>query len=611
MSKERSRIHILDQHTANQIAAGEVVERPYSVIKELVENSLDAGADRISVRIFDASLEKMQVTDNGSGMTPEELRMSVLRHATSKISSVSDLDKLQTLGFRGEALPSIGSVSHLTVISRPKGEDTGYSISVKGGKADIPQPAPSRQGTTVVVDRLFYNTPARKKFLKSPRTELGLISDLIAKYIVAYPSVAFSLLNGSHQIYNSSGSGDPRTALFEAYGRDIADQMLEFEYGFISPPSLNRSSRSNYNFFINGRPVRSRELNNTVDQAYFSFLPEGRHPIVFMFLELDPEALDVNVHPGKLEVKFRDFRPLKEKLMTAVGQVLGRSKGNAPILSSGWQDHMGSIPASPRETAAYEPASSEAVAAAESFPSYGNDLYQVLYAKAMEMRQEDAADIGAPVPEEPVLEQTALFEAKDTSDRIIYSDLTPLGQFAGTFIICTGGEYLYVIDQHAAAERILYEKIARRAKTDPGSSDQLAVPIVVELSHAEAMQLTDRILELRDNGFILEHFGDNAFVIRGVPLWYSGDDPEQLLRLFLEELSNDTADIARIRKDELFMAACKQAVKANRYLTPGDIRSILSGLDSCDNAATCPHGRPLAVRISRSEIYKRFLRGSI
>lgn len=617
-----SRIHILDQHTANQIAAGEVVERPFSVIKELVENSLDAGATRISVRIFDAQLEKMQVTDNGCGMSPEEMRLCVLRHATSKISSAADLNNLTTLGFRGEALPSIASVCQLTITSRQQREQEGYTLSVKDGKASLPQVAPSRAGTTVLVDRLFYNTPARKKFLKSPRTELGLITDLIAGYIVAYPDVSFSLQNGAHQIFASSGQGNRRNALFEAYGRTMAEQMLDFAWGFVSPPTLNRGNRNDYNFFINGRPVRSRELANAVDEAYFSFLPERRYPIVFIFLQLPPDALDVNVHPGKLEVKFRNFSEIKPQLVESIRAVIGKSRGITPQFAD-VRDIRSNDKAKPEDQSfsmqPEETARSEHPQHLQESPGiYGGEIYQQLFHMPSPGNMQPQS--GCPADAEKRIEksefagqQQRLFaeQQADNCGDISYSSLVPLGQFAGTFLICSGGEYLYIIDQHAAAERILYEKIAAKASQSQGTSSQLAVPIALELSAREAISLTDLVLQLRDYGFILEHFGENTFIIRGVPVWYDGDDPEQLLRLFLDELENDSADLSRMRKDELFMAACKQAVKANRYLTPADISSLLAGLDQCVNSATCPHGRPLAIRISRSEIYKRFLRGGI
>ena len=629
MTDKNNRIHILDQHTANQIAAGEVVERPFSVIKELVENALDAGATRISVIIHDACLEKMQVTDNGCGMSPDEMRLCVLRHATSKISNAADLDKLNTLGFRGEALPSIASVSQMTIISKQRGADEGYSLTVTGGKATIPQSSAARTGTTVIVDRLFYNMPARKKFLKSPRTEMGLVSELIAKYIVAYPAVSFRLQNGAHQIFASTGSGDPQNALFEAYGKSMAEQMLPFAYGFVSPPVLNRSNRNGYNFFINGRPVRSRELSNAVDAAYFSFLPERRYPIVFIFLELPPERLDVNVHPGKLEVKFRDFSGIKEQIVGEIQAVIGKSRGVAPRLEGGWESAEGEklpddkpeVPAvaesTPISDQSFEIPEENGSMLREARPSYGGDIYRTLFDKAKVKAVLASVDIPETAVEAPAAPEGAVQQrifdgtVSDNDKKISYASLVPLGQFAGTFIICTAGEYLYIIDQHAAAERILFEKIAADAKENKGNSSQLAVPVAVELTYQEATLLQDMIIELRDYGFILEHFGENTFAIRAVPVWYFGDDPEQLLRLFLEELKDETDDLARIRKDELFMAACKQAIKANRYLTPADIRALLIDLDKCVNSATCPHGRPLAIRVSRSEIYKRFLRGSI
>lgn len=614
-----NRIHILDQHTANQIAAGEVVERPFSVVKELVENAIDAGATAISVAIADAGLEKIQVSDNGCGMGAEELRLAVLRHATSKISAIADLDSLSTLGFRGEALPSIAAVSYLTITSKQSGEPHGYTMTVRAGRAAMPMEAAAKTGTTVTVERLFYNTPARRKFLKSPRTELGLISDLIAKYIVAYPGISFRLQNGGHTIYQSAGQGNPSHALFEAYGKQVAEQMLPFAKGFVSLPVLSRPNRGGYHFFINGRPARSRELSLAVDEAYAGFLPHHRYPIVFIQLELPADSVDVNVHPGKLEVKFRDFAPLRQELVAEIQAALAASVGRAPALLPQRRDDR---PVT-QDAGAYDrqPEQGSGVALREPSAGLGHEIYQVLYAAANSHdldRQLAAPAATQPdvLPGEPLprLVQPQLFDgtqASDSGERLRFAALTPLGQFAGTFLICSGGDQLYIIDQHAAAERVLYEKIAARAVREPGHSAQLAVPVAVELSILESAQLTEAILELREAGFIIEHFGENSFVIRGVPLWYEGNDPEQLLRLFLEEAEAGPVNTLRLRQEKLFRAACRQAVKANRYLTAADISVLLQELDQCENPLTCPHGRPLMLRISRGEIYKRFLRGSI
>ncbi len=621
-----NRIKILDQHTANQIAAGEVVERPFSVIKELVENAIDAEATAISVRIFDANLEKMQISDNGYGMSPDEMRLAVLRHATSKITQAADLHQLHSLGFRGEALPSIASVSQMSIISQQKNAENGYCLNIIDGKPSIPEIAAAQAGTTVIVDRLFYNAPARKKFLKTPRTEIGLISDLLARYIVAYPQIAFRLVNGSHTIFNSSGKGNARHALFEAYGKNVAEQMIAFSQGFVSPPALNRANRNNYNFFINGRFVRSRELGHAVDEAYFNFMPKHRYAIVFIFLQLDPGAIDVNVHPGKLEVKFDNFAAIRAELIEQIRAALGKSGASAPeiitkeakvAMSTPEQGEPGELVDQRDNFAAPAGSYSAGLATETAMPlresgalNRGIDIYQALQSYNLDQTQQELPTDRF-IPEYQSTQEQLFADDGQGNQQLVYSQLTPLGQFAGTFIVAVKGEYLYIIDQHAAAERILYEKIAAASIEHLGDSSGLAVPISLDLSYQEAMQLTDLILGLREQGFIIEHFGENTFVIRGVPIWYDGDDPEQLLRLFLSELAEAPANIARMRKDELFMAACKQAIKANRFLTITDISVLFADLDHCENSSTCPHGRPLAIKLSRAEIYKRFLRGSI
>ena len=417
---------------------------------------------------------------------------------------------------------------------------------------------------------------------------------------------------GAHTIFNSSGKGSGLNALFEAYGKSIAEQMMPFELGFLSPPSLNRNNRAQDHFYINGRPVHSRELSQLVDEAYFSFMPAHRYPIVFLLLSLSPDSVDVNVHPGKLEVKFRDFSSLRGRILASMHLALGRSNARAPeIIAKQPATQYMQLQTNDEMTA------EKAFTASESISNLDQGLNQILYHQAAEDEKSRPYNEVANIqPASPSLVQDSLFASQESQEepaaaRLVYSSLTPLGQFAGTFIICSSGDYLYIIDQHAAAERIMYERIAAQAENNPDASSQLAIPVAVELSHREALTLTDAILDLRDYGFIVESFGDNSFVIRGVPLWYTGDDPEQLLRLFLDEITDNTVNVIRMRKQELFMAACKQAIKANSYLSPSDISALFEQLDACENSSTCPHGRPLAIRISRAEIYKRFLRGSI
>ena len=622
------KIHILDKHTANQIAAGEVVERPASVVKELVENAIDAGATRIEIRIFDNACSKIQVTDNGWGMTAEDMRLSVLRHATSKIRTASDLEHLASLGFRGEALPSIASVSCLTITSKPAQADIGYTMTVEGGKAGLPVEAASRKGTTVLVDRLFYNTPARKKFLKSPRTELGAISDIVCNLVVAYPEIAFSLRHGNQRAVVSNGSGDLSQAVSAAFGRELAENMLQLETedgmvsGFLSRPSYNRAARNHYHFFINRRAVRCRELYGAIEAGYDTFLPAGRYPAVFLFLTLPFDSVDVNVHPGKLEVKLTEPTKIKAAISDAIQRAFHHNALLIPNLGKEIrpQDRVDVLPPPPfprkkgQRLDGVDPQPPHNNVAGERRRMSQGDIYQALH-QGIVNAQDEAPETAVLIPDEETLTNLAQEHTRDLSisseqHDIRYGDLQVIGQFLGTFILASTDRDLYIIDQHAAAERILYEEIADKAEDCQINSIMLAFPLNVQLSYEEHLQLTEHILELRDFGFILEYFGDTTYVIRGLPEWYDDAEADQLLFALLDRLKEGNAG-STLRREELFQAACKKAVKANRYLNRQDISSLFAALDRCRNAATCPHGRPIAVKITETEIRKRFLRSTI
>ncbi len=661
MNQAPSQIHILDTLTANQIAAGEVVERPASVVKELVENAIDAGATRITVRL-DQSGANIRVIDNGCGMGPEDLRLAVLRHATSKIQRADDLQRLSTLGFRGEALPSIAAVSRLTIVSKRADADCAWSMSVTDGKATVPAEAAAPNGTTVTVEDLFYNAPARKKFLKTPRTELGLISELIGKLAIGRPDIAFTLVNGNHTLLATAGKGDRGQAIAAVYGKSIYSSLTALPdsdvyglSGLISLPELTRSNRNGYVFYVNSRLVRSRELSLAVDEAYHTFIPDHRYPLLFLFLTLAPESIDVNVHPGKLEIKLRDPSPVREEICRVIRATLAANALNAPHLSAKTSEPLfGNNPLA-TDGSQLRPEGSRQKAA-EPQQLTGTALYRALYdgtvakydlkQKVMDIAEierilakdaatENAAAAAPTTPPEPsafpapsvitpdpgAQQSLPFFDQKpaEQSERRHYAQMRPLGQFAGTFIVAELAEELYLIDQHAAAERIQYEQLAKMAATDDGrSSEQLAVPLPLSLTYQEHLLLTDYILAIRQAGFIVEYFGDTDYLLRGVPFWLAnspGVDPLQYLHDLIDYLAEsgerNAAPSLQLRQEQLFMLACKRAIKANRYLTNPDISALLTQLDQCENSATCPHGRPISCKLTLDDIYKRFLRGGI
>ncbi|MBQ1501446.1 MAG: DNA mismatch repair endonuclease MutL [Firmicutes bacterium] len=632
---ESARIHILDTHTANRIAAGEVVERPASVVKELTENAIDAGATRIEIRIFDSDCCKLQVSDNGCGMTAADMRMAVLRHATSKISSADDLLSLTTLGFRGEALPSIAAVSLMTITSKTADSEWGYTMTVDAGKATMPQEIGCRQGTTVLVDRLFYNAPARKKFLKSPRTEMRLITDTIANLAVAHPECAFVFRHGNSHAITTKGGNDEVAAILAAYGRNSLQDMLRMAlheqdgmqlHGYISAPSVSRSTRDQYHFFVNGRAVRCRELYAALESAYFTQVPTGRFPAAFLFFYLPPQSIDVNVHPAKLEIKLRDpesVRQLVEKaVIDAMSSMEYLSVGAADAAQLRTVAPVVPLPIrSDREKAQQKWLSSEPVHMTQM------QLRQAFNSGQPELETDEFAS-SIPIKDSTTFNSTN--KTDDDTDRLIgfimerrkmlqremdqringfsYSSLRILGQHLGTYIVCSDGFDLVLIDQHAAAERVNYEHIAAEAVDRPVDASMLAVPISLSFSYSDHLLVTENILKLRDFGFILEYFGYTAYVIRAVPSWYDGNQPENLLFALLDQLRNGVSDSVKLRREELFLAACKKSIKANRYLTAQDISGLFAQLDKCQNKYTCPHGRPIALRITENELRRRFLR---
>lgn len=633
---ESDRIHILDAHTANRIAAGEVVERPASVIKELLENAIDAGATRIEVRVFDNECCKLQVADNGCGMTPADMRMAILRHATSKISSADDLLSLSTLGFRGEALPSIAAVSVMTITSKTEDGEYGYTMTVDAGKAGVPQETGCRKGTVILVDKLFYNTPARKRFLKSPRTELRLITDTVANLAVAHPECAIAFRHGNSHALTTKGGRDEEAAIIAAFGRSALQDLLCMKlheqdgmavHGYISAPSFSRSTRDQYHFYVNGRAVRCRELYAAVENAYYTQLPAGHYPAAFLFFQLPPQSIDVNVHPAKLEIKLRDPESTRRLIEKAIYDTLnervqvsfdyGPPKAVAQVIPLPLAKDQGKKPRQP-DWLSSEPVRLTQMQLRQRFNSGIPELEPEVddlpgaalsagYLSGKTIEQEDDATDRLIAY---IMERRKLLMQKEAQQDsgFSYSSLRILGQHLGTYIVCSNGYELLIIDQHAAAERVIYEKLAQEAEERPIDSTQLAIPISISFSYGDHLLVTEHILELRDFGFILEYFGDTAYVIRAVPSWYEGTQPEALLFSLLDQLREGVNDSVKLRREELFLAACKKAIKANRFLTPQDITGLFAQLDRCKEKFTCPHGRPIAIYLTENELRRRFLR---
>jgi DNA mismatch repair protein MutL len=577
-------IRVLPPEVASQIAAGEVVERPASVVKELVENALDAGARSIQVEIAGAGRSLVRVSDDGSGVPAGELPLAVERHATSKLVSAEDLFRIATLGFRGEALASIGSVSRLTVTTRTPGEVAGTRIRVEGGRVGKPEQTGAPVGTVVSVEDLFYNVPARLKFLKQDLTERRAIDALLSRYALAYPQVRFKLSENATVSLQTSGDGDRRAILASLYGVEVARQMLDVLSeedglrltGFISPTSLTRSNRKEITFFINGRWVQDTPLTSALLQAYHTLLMVGRYPLAALFIEADPEEVDVNVHPAKAEVRFR----APDRVFSFVQRSARRALlASTPVPQVAAQNLWGGSrpPERPVDLA-------WSLAGAGGAPS-GQDR-----------------PLAAPI-EPPA--SPALLPAGAAGGGIPLLRL--VGQIGAAYLVAEGPDGLYLIDQHAAHERVLFEKLLAQHGRNSIPSQALLTPVVVELPPAGARLLNDQLAVLQHFGFAVEPFGMGAFRVSAMPVLFAGSDPAAALRALVEDFEEDESPLQAEVETRIAGRVCKRlAVKAGQLLTPEEQRALLNDLEACASPRTCPHGRPTMIHLSVDILERQF-----
>jgi len=573
-------IRILPPEVASQIAAGEVVERPASVVKELVENALDAGARMVTTEITAAGRTLIRVADDGAGIPADELALAVERHATSKLVSADDLFHIATLGFRGEALASIGSVSRLTITSRRLVSPTGARLHVEGGKIGKVEKIGGPVGTVVLVEDLFYNVPARLKFLKQDVTERRAIGVLLTRYALAYPKVRFKLSEGNTVSLRTSGDGDRRAILASLYGVEVARQMLEVLAeeeglklsGYISPVALTRSNRKEIIFIINGRWVQDTPLTTALLQAYHTLLMVGRFPLAALFLEIPPEELDVNVHPAKAEVRFRT----PDRIFSFVQRSARRGiLAYAPVPQIMPNNLWGGVPYQPGQV---DPAWDLA---------HASDQFSVTGQEA----ERDQASIA--MPQIPTPGQVPL--------------LRLIGQIGATYLVAEGPDGLYLVDQHAAHERVLFEKLMAQYKQKKIPSQALLTPVVVDLPSASVSLLEDQIPVLQHLGFHVESFGSNAFQVRAMPGLFANSDPAAALRSLVEDFEEDEAPFQNEIEAKIAGRVCKRlAVKAGRVLSTDEQRVLLNDLENCTSPRTCPHGRPTMIHLSVDMLERQF-----
>ena len=583
-------IRLLSPEVASQIAAGEVIERPASVVKEVLENSLDAGARTISISVEEAGKQLIEIADDGLGIPSAELELAASRHATSKLVRSDDLFSIVTLGFRGEALASIGSVSRMTITSRVEGEKEGARLIVEGGKAKKPTQVGSPVGTVVRVEDLFYNVPARLKFLKADVTERRAIDALVTRYALAYPGKRFKLTDGKNVVLQTSGDGDRRAILAALYGVDVAKQMLEVMAeeegyklsGFISPTSLTRSNRKEITFFINGRWVQSVSLNTALLQAYHTLLMVGRYPLTALFLEIDPREVDVNVHPAKAEARFRN----QDKIFSFVQ----RSARKALLAYSPVPNVAPSLWGTTRTV----PSQSNSVGLDWAI---GHDETPETREQRLENRDQLSVRSA----------QSAVGSSNEqtTFERIPLLRL--IGQIGATYLAAEGPDGLYLIDQHAAHERVLFEKLMAQHELKKIPSQSLLTPAVVTLPPQTTQLLITQLPVLNHFGFDVEEFGPNTFQVRAMPALFAGSDPSSALRALVEDFEEDEAPLKDEVEKKLAARVCKRmAVRAGMSLSADEQRALLTDLEACDSPRTCPHGRPTMIHLSVDLLERQF-----
>ncbi|MGC8873195.1 MAG: DNA mismatch repair endonuclease MutL [Chloroflexia bacterium] len=566
-------IEILPPEVVAKIAAGEVVERPASVVKELVENAIDAGARHIRVEIRAGGRQEIRVVDDGCGIPVEDIERACRRHATSKIRSAEDLDRVRTLGFRGEALASIAAVSHLTLVSRPAGQSIGMEVRAEGDTIAPPIPRACTIGTVVLVRDLFFNTPARLKFLKTPRTEAAYIYSLVCDYAFAHPQIAFHLLSDGRTLLRTTGSGRLLDALVEVYGLETAQQMIPVEsesregvgllrvIGYVGQPSLSRASRRAITFFVNGRRIRDTSLTYAVEEAYHTLLMAGRHPIAVIGIEIDPGQVDVNVHPTKSEVRFAE----PERVFAAVQRAVRESlREHAEIPQVAYAPAPGTLPAG--------------APVAVPLPTVGGDLFP--------------QEATAPAPR----------------DEKKLPPLRVLGQLASSYILAEGPEGLYIIDQHAAHERILYEQLQEEHQRQAVRAQVLLEPVLLHVNPLEEAFLEERVDELERWGFVLEPFGDRVYRVRSVPAVLARMQLHSTLESLLEAWIEGARRGDAWEEAILITIACHSAVRAGQTLTAEEMRQLVRLLEKTRFPRTCPHGRPTMILLSQQQLSRDFRR---
>lgn len=618
-------IHLLDEKTINQIAAGEVVERPVNAVKEMVENSIDANASEIEVEIADGGITYIRVTDNGSGMDKEDAEMSIIRHATSKISTVDNIFHISSLGFRGEALASIAAVSKCTLTTRKKDNSEGIQLDIESGKITDSKIVGAPVGTTIEVRELFYNVPARKKFLKTERTEAGRINTIIGKMALSHPTIAFRLINNGRVVIETPGNGRLLDAVTSLYGIDVSNEMFTVEHssdmyfldGMISKPSLLKSSRQYQTIIVNHRIVESPLISKAIDNAYHSLLPKTGYPVCIIKLTVPPESIDINVHPQKREIKFEDEKEIFRLVYHAVLKTLTAQSEAAEIATE--------ITYTPKHESVDEKdiniknfennyystkKGNDFVNLywKDATDTYNNKTQENHYEKRNEYNPEN--DLKKIYSENSILEN---FQNNEKQSERLFEDIKkeelviPLGQVANCFIICVKGKELFIIDQHAAHERVRYDKLAEHAESIPVQN--ILIPRLITMDKQDIELFEERRKDIERLGIIFEQAGIDVIRITGAPEDFSESDMERVIHdLLIAFNSQSEPSPETLRHRMMAYAACRGAIKAGDVLNIRQMKELISDLFMTSRPFVCPHGRPTIIKFTPEELGKLFKR---
>ena len=599
-------IKVLEKNVADKIAAGEVIERPISIVKELVENAVDAGADFIVVEIKNGGKSYIRVTDNGCGIPCEEAETAFLRHATSKIETAMDLNSIETLGFRGEALASVAAVTRTELITKTTDNKTGTRLVIHGGMVIANEQTGCPDGTTIVVTDLFYNTPARLKFMKTDSAESGLVIDFVSQMALAYKNIKFRLINNGRILFSTLGDGNRLNTILRVYSDVDARNMVPLDFregglyaeGYISTPAFSKTTRSSQIYFVNGRVVSSKVIERGVSDGYKERLFEGRYPVVYLFLQVDPHTIDVNIHPNKREVRFDEEALIINFISRAIKKSLSTKDA---VVDAGniFKDMDRRISPSKVYERVFEPFREKT----EEYACEKTDEKQVDIKQLLSTIKNP---VSSPFPEpigEPVLDiyrpQLKPFD---------FSELQVTGVIFDTYITAVDGHNFYLIDQHSAHERIFYERLVGEYESAVKERQPLLMPLIINLSLAVSENRFDWLDALSKMGFTIEECGPGTFRITEIPMFMEISEAEDFINEFIENINNSTDLSNRIVIDKLIMMSCKAAVKANDKLNSEEINALIKDLSCCVNPFSCPHGRPTFIKLTRYEIEKMFKR---